>query len=380
MPQKATLCKGLVERIGQPNSSIHYTKGPVSIDKEQYFENHAKGLEAVIKLLTDRENGVITDLEEIKAVGHRVVHGGEAFNAPTIITPQVLDTIKELSFLAPLHNPANAVGISTATALFSKAAQVAVFDTAFHQSIPKKAHTYAIPKELSHKHNIRVYGFHGTSHKYVSERAIAHLGLQQSKLISIHLGNGCSMTAIENGKSVEHSLGFAPSNGLIMGTRSGDVDQSVLFFLMNEEGQTPEELNEMLQKKSGLLGLTGYSDLRDIQRAAENGNEDCILALEMTVHRVKKFIGAYMAVLNGLDALIFTAGIGENSTLLRKMICTDFEGMGIVIDHEKNKEVSSSREVAEFHDAKSAVRLLVVPTNEELEIANQTYNLLEQTL
>ncbi|WP_394970976.1 acetate/propionate family kinase [uncultured Croceitalea sp.] len=375
MPKKKTLCKGLVERIGQRKSGIHYAKDTLSLDSEAHFENHAEGLEAVIKLLTDGEKGVMSSLEEIGAVGHRVVHGGETFNAPTVITPKVLETIKGLSSLAPLHNPANAIGIAIAMERFPKATQVAVFDTAFHQSIPKKAHTYAIPMELTQKHNIRVYGFHGTSHKYVSERAIEYLKLKDSKLISIHLGNGCSMTAIENGKSVEHSLGFGPSNGLIMGTRSGDIDQSVLFFLMNEQNQSSEELNGLLQKKSGLLGLTGYSDLRDIQKEAENGNGDCILALEMTAHRVKKYIGAYIAVLNGLDAVIFTAGIGENSALLRKMICSNLEAIGISMNPVKNMEIGNSIGIGEFQDAKSAVRLLVIPTNEELEIANQTFKL-----
>ena len=375
MPAKETICKGLVERNGQQSSSVHYSSKTGTIDNTSYFEDHSAGLEAVISLLTDKEKGVISDLKEIQVVGHRVVHGGDAFDAPTRITNDVLRAIKRLSSLAPLHNPANAIGIETAQELFPKAIQVAVFDTAFHQSLSRKAYTYAIPKDLTEEHNIRVYGFHGTSHKYVSERAIEYLNLEQSKIISVHLGNGCSMTALKNGKSIEHSLGFGPSNGLIMGTRSGDVDQSVLFFLMDTFGQTSQELNELLQKKSGLLGLTGYSDLRDIQKEAGNGNEDCILALEMTAHRVKKYIGAYKAVLNGLDAIIFTAGIGENSPLLREMICSDLEGLGIVMDNEKNNKTNSSMEVQEFQDGTSAVRLLVIPTNEELEIAKQAFTL-----
>ncbi|KQC28622.1 acetate/propionate family kinase [Flagellimonas eckloniae] len=378
MPQGETLCKGLVERLGEENGKIHYQSQKDSVHDTKYFKDHSTGLSAIIEMLIDNEIGVLLDHSEIDAVGHRVVHGGDAFDAPVHIGSDVLRTIKRLSSLAPLHNPANAVGIETAMELFPKAAQIAVFDTAFHQTIPKKAYNYAIPKELTEKHNIRVYGFHGTSHKYVSERAMEHLKGKSNNIISIHLGNGCSITAIKEGKSIEHSLGFGPSNGLIMGTRSGDIDQSVIFFLMDTFGFGSKDINEMLQKKSGLLGLTGYSDLRDIQREANNGNQDCILALRMVAHRIKKYIGSYTALLNGLDAVVFTGGIGENSAILREMVCTDLEILGIVMNQDKNLEIGTEDTIAEFQSAKSAVRLLVIPTNEELEIAKQSCSLLEQ--
>ncbi|WP_420601787.1 acetate/propionate family kinase [Flagellimonas sp.] len=376
MPDGETLCKGLIERLGEENGKIHYQSQKDDLHKTEHFKDHSAGLNAVIEMLTDKEIGVVADHAEIDAVGHRVVHGGDAFDAPVRISSNVLRTIKRLSSLAPLHNPANAIGIETAMELFPKAVQVAVFDTAFHQTIPQKAYTYAIPKELTEKHHIRVYGFHGTSHKYVSERAMEYLNGKSTNIISVHLGNGCSITAIKDGKSIEHSLGFGPSNGLIMGTRSGDIDQSVIFFLMDTFGINSKDINEILQKKSGLLGLTGYSDLRDIQREADSGNPDCILALEMTAHRIKKYIGAYATLLNGLDALIFTAGIGENSAMLREMVCSDLDFLGINIDLEKNLAVDIKKGINEFQNAESKVPLLVIPTNEELEIAKQSYSLL----
>ncbi|MEM8998964.1 MAG: acetate kinase [Bacteroidota bacterium] len=376
MPEAETLCKGLVERLGHPQGTLHYKSKKGSLQKTAHFADHAVGLKAVIEILIDQEKGVLDSHAAIDAVGHRVVHGGDAFDAPVVIAPHVLKTIKGLSSLAPLHNPANAIGIETAMALFPNATQIAVFDTAFHQSIPQLAHTYAIPKELTQKHQIRVYGFHGTSHKYVSERAMEHLHGKAGNLITIHLGNGCSITAIKAGKSIEHSLGFGPSNGLIMGTRCGDIDQSVIFFLMDTLGLESKEINAMLQKKSGLLGLTGYSDLRDVQTEAEKGNQDCVLALQMTAHRIKKYIGAYTALLNGLDAIVFTAGIGENSAMLRKLICSDMEGLGIRMDDDKNLKVSSIEGIAEFHENESEVGLLVIPTDEEQEIARQSYSLL----
>ena len=376
MPQNERLCKGLVERLGLERGSIHYKTNKESLSKDEFFNDHSTGLKAIINLLTDKEKGILNSRDEIDAVGHRVVHGGSTFDGPVVIDRNVLKTIKELSSLAPLHNPASAVGIETATDLFPKAIQVAVFATAFHQSMPKTAYNYAIPKALSEKHHIRAYGFHGTSHKYVSEKAMAYMNGNARKMITVHLGNGCSITAIRDGKSVEHSLGFGPSNGLIMGTRSGDVDQSVVFFLMDTLGLNSKEANELLQKKSGLLGLTGSSDLRDVQQGAANGNEDCILALNMTAHRIKKYIGGYMALLNGLDAIVFTGGIGENSILLREMVCSDLEAMGIYIDLEKNNKASNEEGIFEFHVDDSEISLLIVPTDEEMEIAIQSYTLL----
>lgn len=374
MPQRETLCKGMVERLGQENGGIHYESDDESLHRTENFKDHAAGLKAIIALLTHPEVGILSSLEEIDVVGHRVVHGGDAFDAPVKISANVLRTIKRLSSLAPLHNPANAIGVETAMKLFPKAEQVAVFDTAFHQTIPQKAYTYAIPKDLTEKHHIKVYGFHGTSHKYVSEQAIEFLNGRSSRIISVHLGNGCSMTAIRDGKSMDHSLGFGPSNGLIMGTRSGDIDQSVIFFLMDTFGFSSKELGEMLQKQSGLLGLTGFSDLRDIQKGADAGNKDCQLALAMTAYRIKKYIGSYVATLNGLDALIFTAGIGENSDTLRAMVCKDMDALGIVMDPIKNRKRLEN--IREIQKDSSPVKVLVVPTNEELEIAKQSYTLL----
>ncbi|MEK6152982.1 acetate kinase [Flavobacteriaceae bacterium 3-367] len=374
MPQRETLCKGLVERLGLENGNMHYESKGQSVHRPENFKDHAAGLKAVIALLTHPEIGVLKSREEIDVVGHRVVHGGDAFDAPVRVSPNVLRTIKRLASLAPLHNPANAIGIETAMELFPKAIQVAVFDTAFHQTIPQKAYTYAIPKDLTEKHNIRVYGFHGTSHKYVSEQAMAILNGTTSRIISIHLGNGCSITAIKEGKSVDHSLGFGPSNGLIMGTRSGDIDQSVIFFLMDTFGFSSKEVGQMLQKQSGLMGLTGFSDLRDIQKGADAGNKDCQLAMAMTAYRIKKYIGSYVAALNGLDALIFTAGIGENSDMLRSMVCKDMDALGIAIDPIKNRERSAG--IREIQKDPSGVKVLVIPTNEELEIAKQSHTLL----
>ena len=372
MPSEQVLCKGLVERIGLENGHITYKKDALTIEKTVDIKDHKTGLQLVMDHLNDPEQGVLSGDSVIDAVGHRVVHGGDSFREATQINDEVLKVVKDLSFLAPLHNPANATGIEVCQELFPAAKQFAIFDTAFHQSIPAKAHTYAIPEKLAEEHKIKVYGFHGTSHKYVSEKAQEYLGGGSSKLISVHLGNGCSITAVHNGKSVEHSLGFGPSNGLVMGTRSGDVDQSVVFFLIESCGFSPSEVNTLLQKESGLLGLTGYSDLREVEAKAAEGDKKCLLALAITAHRIKKYIGAYFATLNGADAIVFTAGIGENSILMRKLACSQLEALGITFDEEKNTSVSSKNAVSEFQ-GNGPVKLLVIPTNEELEIAKQCY-------
>jgi acetate kinase len=278
--------------------------------------------------------------------------------------------------LAPLHNPANLKGIEVSEKVFPQAKQIAVFDTAFHQTIPEVAYRYAIPNKFFIENKIRVYGFHGTSHKYVSEKAIEYLQKKNSKIISIHLGNGCSITAIKNGRSIEHSLGSSTMNGLIMGTRSGDIDHSVIFYLVNSLGYTLEEVNNLLQKESGMLGLTGYSDLREIESEAEQGNRICQLALEMNAYRIKKYIGSYATIMNGLDAIIFTAGIGENSSIIRDLVCTDLEFLGIQLDSERNS--LRSKEIREINETSSKVKVLVIPTNEELEIAKQAYELVNQ--
>jgi acetate kinase len=317
---------------------------------------------------------VIKSTSEIEAVGHRVVHGGSTFSNTTIINQVVKDKIKKLFSLAPLHNPANYEGIVVAESFFPNAKQIAVFDTAFHQTIPVEAYKYAIPKKFLVENNIRLYGFHGTSHKYVSEQAIAHLGIESSKIITIHLGNGCSMTAVKDGKSIDHTLGFGPVTGLIMGTRSGDIDHAIIFHLVNNLGYSLDEVNNLLQKESGMFGLTGYSDLRDIESEAEKGNAECQLALDMNAYRIKKYIGAYVAAMNGLDAIVFTAGIGENSSFIRKLVCTNMDYFGIELDEEKNN--IRAKVLAEIHTENSKTKILIVPTNEEVEIAKQSFELL----
>ena len=374
MPEEHIICSGLVERIGLDNAQVHYKTDKNSIKNVTEVPNHRVGLEKVSTLLMDPQVGVIKHESEIHAVGHRVVHGGSAFSQTTIINQSVKDKIKELFTLAPLHNPPNYEGIEVSETIFPSATQIAVFDTAFHQTMPIEAYKYAIPNNFLIDNKIRVYGFHGTSHKYVSEKAKEVLPDNPSKLITIHLGNGCSITAIKDGKSVDHSLGFGPMNGLIMGTRSGDIDQSVIFYLVNSLGYSLDHVNTLLQKKSGLLGLTGYSDLRDIEAEAERGNKDCQLALLMFAYRVKKYIGSYASVLNGLDAIVFTAGVGENSILLRKMICDDMDYLGIDLDVEKNNVKAKS--IVDISSTFSKVKILVIPTNEEIEIAKQSYNLM----
>ena len=373
MPAKEVICTGMIDRIGLDTSNFTYKTDKDSIEETLPIANHKIGLEKIAQLLMDEKVGVITSTKEIDAVGHRVVHGGASFSDTVIIDTEVKEKIRQLFELAPLHNPANLEGINVAEEIFGTAKQVAVFDTAFHQTIPVLAHKYALPNYLLTENKIRVYGFHGTSHKYVSEKAIDYLE-KSDKIITIHLGNGCSMTAIKEGKSIDHTLGFGPMNGLIMGTRSGDVDQSVIFYLVNSLGYSLDSVNTMLQKQSGMLGLTGYSDLRDIEANAEKGNVDCQLALAMNAYRIKKYIGSYAAVLNGLDAIIFTAGIGENSSYIRKLVCTDMDYYGIELDDAKNE--IRSKEIREINTVNSKTKIMVIPTNEEIEIANQVYHLL----
>lgn len=374
MPSEVLICSGIVERIGQKDATVSYKTKQTTINQTADIKSYNDGLQKIADLLRDPESGVIQDTNDIHVVGHRVVHGGNSFSDTTLITPEVKQEIKKFSSLAPLHNPNNLEGIIVAEELFRQAKQVAVFDTAFHQSIPQKARRYAIPRQLTDEHGIQLYGFHGTSHKYVTEKAIEHLGLKSSKMISVHLGNGCSITASKDGKSLDHSLGFTPSNGLIMGTRSGDIDHAIIFYLVENLGYSLTEVNDLLTKKSGMLGLTGYSDLRDIQAKAEEGNTDCELALAINAYRIKKYIGAYIAALNGLDAIIFTAGIGENSCLIRQMVCDDMEVFGIKIDTTLNGARSAA--LREINSVDSKVKILVVPTNEELEIAKQAYSLI----
>lgn len=373
MPDETILCSGLIERIGFEDAFFKFKTQNQVIEIKTSILDHNMGLKLLSEQLLNKKTGVITSPDDITVVGHRVVHGGKHFSKTTEITQPIKEKIKALSILAPLHNPPNLEGIEVAEKVFPNAKQVAVFDTAFHQTIPNYAYKYAIPNEYLERYNIRVYGFHGTSHKYVSEKAIAFLGKKESKIITIHLGNGCSMTAIKNGKSIDHTLGFSPLSGLIMGTRSGDIDPAIIFYLHERLGMEISEIKSILQKKSGMLGLTGYSDLREIEEQASKGNTECQLALQMNAYRIKKYIGAYATVLNGLDAIVFTAGIGENSDTMRELVCENLNFLGITLDKEKNKIRASG--IRELHQKDSKVKVLVIPTNEELEIAKQAMSL-----
>jgi acetate kinase len=375
MPSEAVKCEGIIERIGMNDAIFTHEK-----DTEKYTEilpivNHEIGLKKIAKTLMNVKIGVINSVDEVEAVGHRVVHGGSKFSNTVLVTKEVKNNIRDLFDLAPLHNPANLTGIEIAETIFTSAKQIVVFDTAFHQTIPKEAYQYAIPNLYLEEHKIRAYGFHGTSHKYVSEKAIEYLGVKSKNIITIHLGNGCSMSAIKEGKSIENSLGFGPMNGLIMGTRSGDIDQSVILFLMKKLNKSIDQVNKILQKESGMKGLTGFSDLREIGDAANKGDKKCKNALQLAAYRIKKYIGSYATILNGLDAIVFTAGIGENSSLMRQMTCKNLNFLGIDLDIQKNK--IRSKDIREIQSKESKVKILVVPTNEELEIAKQSYDLLK---
>ena len=378
MPDERPICTGLVERIGLEGSLITHkliAKGEEKIISRRLdLPDHESGLKEVAHMLTDPEIGVIHNPQEIEAVGHRVVHGGESFASTTVITPEVKSEIKKLFSLAPLHNPANYLGIEVSEKIFTKAKQIAVFDTAFHQTLPEKAYRYAIPRSFYKEHGIRVYGFHGTSHKYVSKKASEYLQNPLVKLITVHLGNGCSMTAVDAGKSMDTSMGFGPLNGLVMGTRSGDVDPFIIFHLVNQLGYSLDQVNNVLNKQSGMLGLTGFSDMRDVTKAIAEGNEEAELAYKIYAYRIKKYIGAYAAILNGLDAIVFTGGVGENDINVRRLVCTDMDFLGINLDVERNR--IRSNEVREINETSSRVKVLVIPTNEELEIVKQCFKLL----
>jgi len=376
MDTQNPLAKGLVERIGMPGALL--THRPLNGEKEVItaeLPNHTAAIQLVLDTLVHPEYGVLDSLSDIEAVGHRVVHGGEKFAKSVIVNDEVMQALEECVELAPLHNPPNIAGIKACQKLMPSVPQVAVFDTAFHQTIPPHSYLYGLPYELYEKYGIRKYGFHGTSHKYVSQRAAVLLKkpIESLKLISCHLGNGSSITAIKGGKSVETSMGFTPLEGLMMGTRSGDLDPSIVSFIMQKEKLSSEEINNFLNKKCGVLGLSGVSsDFRDIEMAAKQGNYRAQLALDVFALDVKKYIGAYTAVLNGVDAIIFTAGLGENSGTMRKAITKNLDYLGVAVDDEKNlirgEEVDVSKEGA-------GCRTLVIPTNEELMIALDTLEL-----
>ena len=375
---EAVLAKGLCERIGIDGSVLTHT--PAGKDKvriETPMPNHTVAVQLVIDALTNAEHGVIKSLDEIGAVGHRVVHGGEKFASSVVITDEVMKAIEECNDLAPLHNPANLIGINSCKEIMPNVPMVAVFDTAFHQTMPEKAYLYGLPYEYYEKYKVRRYGFHGTSHDYVSNRAAQLLGKKREdlKVIVCHLGNGASVSAVDHGKCVDTSMGLTPLEGLIMGTRSGDMDPAICDFICQKEGLTSAEMNTVLNKKSGVLGMSGVSsDFRDVEAAANEGNHQAAAALDAFYYRVAKYIGAYTAAMNGVDVVAFTAGVGENNIGGRVEICKYLGYLGTEIDLDKNNVRGEERIISKDG---SKVTLMAIPTNEELEIARQTLALVK---
>lgn len=378
MSDESVLAKGLVERIGIEGSRLkHEVEGQDKVVIEVSMNDHKEALTQVLNALVHEAHGAVKALDEIHAVGHRVVHAGEKFSASVIVDDAVIAALEECIEIAPLHNPPNIIGIKAIQELLPNVENIAVFDTAFHQTMPKSAYVYALPYEYYENDHIRRYGFHGTSHRYVSQRASEILGkpAESLKLITCHLGNGASLAAIDGGKSVDTSMGFTPLEGLVMGTRCGDIDPQIIPFIMAKENLSLDEVNSILNKKSGVLGISGVSsDFRDIEDAANNGNERAQLALDIYHSSVKKYIAAYAAVLGGVDAIIFTAGLGENGPESRAEICKGLEFMGATIDTAKNK-TRGKEAIVSADDSK--VKIMVVPTNEELMIARDTIDLLK---
>ncbi len=377
MANNRAIASGLVEKIGEDAGilTLEVTEEngrPWTKSRQRDIADHRQGLNLIVDSLVHPEYGVIGDKSDIRAVGHRVVHGGEAFKSSIIIDERVIAAIRENVPLAPLHNPANLTGIEVAQAIFPDSSQVAVFDTAFHQSLPKKAFLYALPYDLYEKEGVRRYGFHGTSHSYVAEKSAEYLNRPLSKLnlITIHLGNGASMAAIHNGKSIDTTMGMTPLEGLVMGTRSGNVDPALPFFLADHLKMSLGQIDTLLNKESGLKGLCGINDMREVLLMADSGNDAASIAIEVYCYRIKKYIGAFFAALERLDGLVFTGGIGENAIEIRKRCCQGLAGLGIELDTERNAK--TSKEIREIGTSNSRVKLLVVPTNEELKIAQET--------
>jgi acetate kinase len=374
---KQVLAVGICERIGLEIGVIKHTPaGRDRIENKVKMDNHEVAVSLVLNALTDKEYGVISDLSEIQAVGHRVVHGGEKFASSTVITEEVIQAIEECNDLAPLHNPANLIGIRACMSLMKDVPMVAVFDTAFHQTMPEEAYLYALPTEYYDKYKIRKYGFHGTSHSYVSERMADFCGLdfKNSKIIVCHLGNGASISAVVNGKSIDTSMGFTPLSGLVMGTRSGDIDPSIIEFIAKKENKNLDEIMHLLNKESGVQGMSQVSsDFRDINEAMNNGNEKARIAFNVFVYRVVKYIGGFIASMNGVDAIAFTAGVGENDPKVRYDVCKYLSFLGITIDQEANK-LRGEEVMLSTPDSK--VKVAVIPTNEELAIARETVAIL----
>ena len=374
----SVLAKGLLERIGLEmgefthkwNGQKHYEQLPIP--------NHTEGIKIVLQALTNKEYGVISDLKEIKAVGHRVAHGGEKFTHSVRIDDNVINQIKDLCDLAPLHNPGALQGIAAMQAVLPGIPMAAVFDTSFHATMPPEAYLYAIPYEYYEKYRVRRYGFHGTSHKYVAEKAAEYVGRdwKNTKIVTCHLGSGASIAAVENGKSVETSMGFTPVEGLVMGSRTGDLDLGVFMYIMDKEGYTTKEMNTLVNKKSGLIGITGNSqDMRDVRAGRDAGDERCTYAFNMFAHRVKKYIGAYAAIMNGMDVLVMTGGIGENAWFMREAILENMEFFGIKIDKKLNETIMGDAAVISTPDSK--VKVVVYPTDEEYMIAKDTFDLVK---
>lgn len=372
------IAKGLCERIGIDGSKISYTPdGGEKEEREVPMGNHTDAIRLVLEALTNEKTGVVKSLAEIGAVGHRIVHGGEKFAKSTVIDSEVLAAIEECNDLAPLHNPANLIGINACKELMPDTPMVAVFDTAFHQTMPDKAYMYGLPYEYYEKYKIRRYGFHGTSHSYVSKRAAEVLGkkYEDLKIIVCHLGNGASISAVMNGKCVDTSMGLTPLEGLIMGTRSGDIDPAIIEFIAHKEGKSIDEIMSVLNKKSGVLGLSDNlsSDFRDLEAGYHDGSARAINTMETFAYRVAKYIGAYTAAMNGVDVICFTAGVGENSAFIRSMICNNYLGyLGVKLDEEANKKRGEDIAIS---TADSSTTVMVIPTNEELAIARETYRL-----
>lgn len=373
------LAKGLVERIGLPEGDLtHKPVGKEPFEAHQPIPDHTTGISLVLKALTDPVHGVISSLDEVKAVGHRVAHGGEFFPASCLVDEEVKTKIRSLFEIAPLHNPANLEGVLSIEKVLPGVPQVTVFDTSFHQTIPATNYMYALPYAYYEKYRVRKYGFHGTSHKFVARvgAELAGLDIDHSKIITCHIGNGGSVTAVLNGKSFDTSMGFSPLDGLVMGTRCGQVDASAITFIGEKEGMSYAELNTMMNKQSGVQGLTGISsDMRDIDRAYDEGNPRAILARDMYYNRIKKFVGEYAAEMGGVDLIVFTGGVGENSSEMRETVCSGLEFMGVKFDREANRGVRGVDKILSAPDSK--VKVAVIATNEELVIATDTYNLVK---
>lgn len=380
MRSESVLASGRVERIGMDSSIVtHEPVDKPEVRNVSEILDHVTAVKRVVEMLTHPEYGAISHLNEIEAVGHRVVHGGEVFSSSVLVTQEVKLEIRRLFDLAPLHNPAHMMGITAVESNLPDVPQAVVFDTAFHQTMPNTSYLYPIPTVLYRRHKIRRYGFHGTSHSYVSEQAAEYMKkpLESIKMITCHIGNGASCAAILNGKSFDTSMGMTPLEGLMMGTRSGDIDPAIVPFVMNKEELTLNEVNSMLNKHSGMLAISGISsDMREVTEAMQDGDKNAKLAFDMYTYRVKKYIGSYAAAMNGVDTIVFTAGVGENSVDLRKAICEGISFLGIELDEERNEE--RRKDAREITTDSSRVKVLVVPTNEELLIARDTYNLVKQ--